>query len=165
MILAQSFIVIGYLIFFASRFRDGKKNMLVTDTISRICFILGYCLSSSINGIEHTIYGIIRNIVGQLLINKNKTVKNFNFIFMAMVLFIMYGISFNGISTVMLMLSGIINLFTAIFTKEQGMRLGTVSASICNIIAFSLMGSYASIVGEMLCGLIGILSYKKGSRL
>lgn len=63
------------------------------------------------------------------------------------------------------MLSGIINLFTAIFTKEQGMRFGTVSASICNIIAFSLMGSYASIVGEMLCGLIGILSYKKGSRL
>lgn len=40
--------------------------------------------------------------------------------------------------------------------------IGKYSAAICNITAFLLIGSYASIAGEMLCGLIGILSYMKG---
>ena len=137
------------------------KNMLMTDTLSRICFILGYCLLGSINSVEHTVYGIIRNTVGQFLVNKNKTDKMLGFVLMSIVLFIMYGLSFNGWSTIMFMLSGMVNLFAAIFTKEQGVRLGTILAAFCNITAFLLIGSYASITGEILCGLICILSYTK----
>lgn len=73
----------------------------------------------------------------------------------------MYGLSFNGFSTIMFILSGLINLFAIVFAKEQGIRLGTTLAAICNIIAFVIIGSYASIIGETLCGLIGVLSFIK----
>lgn len=161
-IVSQSFIAIGYLIFFVSRFKNSKKNILMTDTISRICFIAGYCLFGSINSIEHTVYGILRNIVGQFLINKNKMNKILAFVLMTIILCVMYSLSFTGISTIMFMVSGMINLFASIFAKEQGIRLGTILAAICNITAFLLVGSFASIAGEILCGLIGILSYVKG---
>ena len=136
----------------------------MTDTISRICFIVGYYLFGSVNSIEHTIYGIIRNIVGQSLINRSKTHKILSFIIMTIALCIMYNLSFNGVSTVMFILSGLINLLAVIFAKEQGIRLGTVIASICNIAAFLLIGSYASIMGETLCGITGILSFIKEKR-
>lgn len=87
-----------------------------------------------------------------------------SFIIMAIALCIMYSLSFNGISTVMFMLSGLINLFAVILSREQGIRLGTVFASICNITTFLLMGSYASIIGEALCGITGILSFIKENR-
>ena len=162
--ISQSFIIIGYLIFFISRFRNSKKSILLTDNISRICDIIGYSLFGSINSIEHVIYGMIRNAVGTFLIKRSKTYKTISFIIMVVVLFIMYGLSFNGVSTIMFMLSGLVNLFAVIFTKEQGIRLGTAIASICNITAFLLIGSYASIIGETLCGIIGILSFIKGKR-
>lgn len=161
-LISQIFIVIGYGVFFISRFRSSKKSILTTDTISRSCFIVGYYLFGSVNSIEHTIYGIIRNIIGQILIDKNKKHKIFGFVLMTIILCIMYSISFNGMSTIMFILSGMINLFVAIFAKEQGIRIGTILAAICNIIAFLLIGSYASIIGEALCGITGILSYIKG---
>lgn len=61
---SQCFLIIGYSIFFLSRFRSNKKSILITDTLSRLCFIAGYCLLGSVNSIEHTLYGIIRNVVG-----------------------------------------------------------------------------------------------------
>ena len=162
--ISQSFIVVGYLVFFLSRFRNNKKSILITDNISRICSIIGYSFFGSINSIEHTVYGIIRNIVGQALTNKNKIYKVFGFVVMLTVLCIMYCLSFNGVSTVMFILSGIINLFAVVFAKAQGLRIGTVAASICNIIAFLMVGSYASIVGEALCGFVGFLSFIKENR-
>lgn len=160
--ISQGFIIVGYLIFFISRFRKKKEAILMTDTISRICFIAGYCLFGSINSIEHTVYGIVRNIIGQKLIAKEKTYKMFGFVLMIMLLCFMYALSFHGISTIMFILSGLINLFAVIFTKEQGIRLATVLASVCNITAFLLIGSYASIVGEALCGTMGVVSFMRG---
>ena len=159
--ISQGFIIVGYLIFFISRFKKNKKSILMVDTISRICSIIGYSLFDSINSIEHIVYGIARNTVGQILISKKKTCKIFSFVAMLIVLCIMYGLSFNGISTIMFMLSGLINLFAVIFAKEQGIRLGTIFAAVCNIIAFIIIGSYASIIGEVMCGFIGILSFLK----
>ena len=133
----------------------------MVDTVSRVCFIVGYYLFGSINSIEHTVYGIIRNTIGQVLILRKRSYKILCFVIMLVILCFMYGLSFNGISTIMFMLSGLINLFTTIFAKEQGIRLGTVFAAICNITAFLIIGSYASIAGEALCGVIGILSFIK----
>lgn len=162
--MSQGFIIVGYVIFFISRFRKDKKSILITDTLSRTCFIVGYYLFDSINSIEHTVYGIVRNMIGQFLIMKSKAHRIFGFIIMLTVLCTMYSVSFNGISTIMFMLSGSINLFAAIFTKEQGIRLGTVFASICNITAFLIIGSYASIIGELLCGVMGVLSFIKENK-
>ena len=53
-------------------------------------------------------------------------------------------------SMIMFIISGIINLYTAIFMKEQGIRIGTILTTICNIITFSMIGCYASIAGEVL---------------
>lgn len=116
------------------------------------------------NSIQHTVYGIVRNIIGQVLISNKKVYKHLCFVIMSIVLCIMYGLSFNGVSTIMFLLSGLINLFAIIFAKEQGIRLGTVFAAICNTIAFILIDSYASIIGETLCGILGILSFTKENK-
>jgi len=137
----------------------------MADTVSRICFIVGYYLFNNINSVEHTIYGIVLNAVGQSLMASKKAYKVFGFNIMLVSLCIMYSLSFNGISTIMFMLSGLINLFAIIFTNEQGIRLGTIFASICNIIAFLTIGSYASIIGEILCGITGILSFMKENKI
>lgn len=107
--ISQWFIVIGYFIFFISRFRKNKKSILMTDSLSRICFIVGYYLFDSTNSIEHTVYGIVRNTIGQALIPRKKVYKVLGFAIMLIVLCIMYGFSFNGVSTIMFMLSGFIN--------------------------------------------------------
>lgn len=163
-LISQGFIIIGYLIFFISRFRKNKKSILIIDNISRICFISGYFLFNSVNSIQHTVYGIVRNTIGQALIYSKKVYKILSFVIMFIVLCMMYGLSFNGVSTIMFMLSGSINLFATIFAKEQGIRLGTVFAAICNAIAFLIIGSYASIIGETLCGIMGILSFIKENK-
>lgn len=62
--ISQTFIMTGYALFFWSRFRIDKNSILMTDTASRICFVIGYYLIDSINGIPHTVYVIIRNIIG-----------------------------------------------------------------------------------------------------
>lgn len=160
-LISQGFIIIGYFVFFISRFRKNKNSILMTDNISRGCFIIGYVLLHSINSIEHTVYGIIRNLVGQALIKHKKIYKIIGFTIMLILLFAMYGVSFNGVDTIMFILSGLINLYATIFAKEQGIRLGTVFAAICNIIAFLIIGSYASIIGEVLCGIMGVVSFVK----
>lgn len=59
----------------------------------------------------------------------------------------------------MLIISGAINLFAVIFLKEQGIRIETILAALCNIVAFAVLGSYASILGEVSCGIVGIISF------
>ena len=162
--IAQSFILIGYLIFFASRFKNMKKGMLITDNISRICFATGYILFRSVNGIEHTAYGIVRNIVAQYISKKSRLQKWLYFAVMFALLMIMYGKSFAGIPTIMLWGSAVINLITAFFMQEQEIRLGTFLAAICNVVAFMMLSSYASVLGEGVCGVIGIVSYINGKR-
>lgn len=158
---AQSFILTGYIIFFISRFKKSKTTILITDNISRLCFIVGYIFLHSINSIEHTVYGIIRNFIGAFLTKKNKKSKYIYFVIMSVLLFIMYGTTFNGISTIMFTLSGLINLFAVLFAKEQGIRIGTVCAAVCNVTAFLIIGSYASIIGESLCCIISFISFVK----
>lgn len=159
--ISQSFIFIGYFIFFVSRFGKNKKSILVTDNISRACFVAGYVFLRSANGIEHTMYGMVRNLVGQFLIEKKKRYKIIGFLIMTVLLCIMYSFSFNGISTIMLILSGLINLFMIIFATEQGIRLGTAFAAICNIISFLIIGSYMSVLGELLCIIVSVVSFVK----
>lgn len=125
---------------------------------SKGCF---YMVNKVIYSIEHTIYGIIRNIVGQKLTKHSINVKLTGFVIMAVLLCIMYGMTFNGCSTIMFIFSGLINLFAIFFLKEQGIRIGAACAAICNICAFVLVGSYASILGETLCGVMGITSFIK----
>lgn len=159
--ISQGFILIGYLIFFISRFRKTKKLILITDNISRGCFIIGYAFLHSINSIEHTVYGIIRNITGQALIKHKKIHKMIGFTIMLILLCAMYGLSFNGVATIMFILSGLINLYATVFAKAQGIKLGTAFAAICNIIAFLIIDSYVSIIGEVLCGIMGVISFVK----
>jgi hypothetical protein len=160
-ILAQTIISIGYLIFFYSRFRKDKKSILLMDNLSRTCSIVGYIIFGSVNSLEHTLYGMLRNFLGSKLICKSRKMKILTYVVMLMILFVMYGVSFNGLSTIMFILSAIINLTTVIFLDEQKIRLGTLLAAVCNVTAFAMIGSYVSIVGEAACGVFGLCSYLK----
>lgn len=159
--LSQALIIVGYLIFFVSRFQKEKKGILIIDSVSRLCFLAGYFLIRSVNSIEHTLYGIIRNTVGNRIIKKSNVFKITIFIIMLILLCVMYGLSYKDCSTLVFLLSGLINLFAVFFLNEQGIRIGTILAAICNIVAFIIVKSYASIFGEILCGIIGLISFCK----
>lgn len=163
-IVSQLFICVGYVLFFISRFRKEKRNILVMDSVSRVCSIVGYACLGSLNGIEHMLYGVGRNIIGQKLNKSSTAVKVLGFLIMLSLLCTMYGLSYEGLSTIMFVISGSVNLFAVMFCNEQGIRVATLLAALLNIQAFSLLGSYASIVGESLCGGIGVLSYLKERR-
>ena len=39
--------------------------------------------------------------------------------------------------------------------------MGTALAALCNITAFLMLESYASILEEIICGMIGLMSFRK----
>lgn len=163
--LSQAFIIVEYSVFLVSRYQKDKKNILIADNLSQISFILGYLFLRSANSVEHTIYGILRNIVGQKLLNSTRKTKIMYFIVMLILLCVMYGVTFSGCSTILFVISGIINLFAVIFLSEQGIRMGTALAALCNITAFLMLESYASILGEITCGMIGLMSFRKNYQM
>ena len=163
-LISQGFILVGYCIFIFSRVCKNKDKILLTDNISRATLLIGYILFGSINGIENAVYSILRNIIGKMLEQKSKTFQMIEFVVMSILLIVMYSLSFDGVPTVMFILFGLINLFAVVFLNAQGIRLGTVLATICAMIAYLLIGSYASVAGEVLCGFVATASYLKGRK-
>ena len=162
----QCFIFVAYFVFLVSRLKNNKGSLLLTDTLSRIFSLFGYMLLHSLNSIEHTIFGILRNFIGGRLSSKKFQSKIVIFLFLLLLLLGMYSMSFHGVSTVLFMLSGVINLVAVIFFDVTGIRVGTFLAALCNIFAFSRIHSYASIIGETLCALLCLVNLirKEGNK-
>lgn len=154
-------VAIAYLIFFYSRFRKTKKQIIITDSVSRVTYITGYALMKSINSIEHITFGLVRNLVSQYLIDKSKKTKYIATSILLTILITMYALSFNGLSTIIFIVSALVNLYATMFTKAQGIRIGSMTASLLNALAFLVIGNYVSIIGELLCFLMSLISFIK----
>lgn len=149
----------GYFIFICSRFLKTKDRILLFDNISRITFVVGYITGGHINGLEHTIFGIIRNKAYRLI--KKDKAKKIAFVILLIAVLIMYGLSFSGISTVFFIISNTINLAAIAFGKEQTIRLGTILAAVCNISAFGLVNNIAALIGESIILIMTLISLIK----
>lgn len=149
----------GYFIFICSRFLKTKDRMLLFDNISRITFVAGYITGGHINGLEHTIFGIVRNKTYRLV--KKDKAKKIAFIILLTAVLIMYGLSFSDISTVFFIISNTINLTAIAFGKEQTIRLGTILAAVCNILAFGLVNNIAALTGEIVILIMTLISFIK----
>lgn len=156
-LIGQIFIGVGYAIFIISRFLKKKSSMLLWDNISRVTDILGYILFGNVNSLEHTVFGIVRNEAYRRI--KTPKVRNLVYIGLLIVIGIMYGIAFSGISTVLLIVSNVINLTGTAYGDEQGVRLGTICAGVCNITAFVLIANYAGSIGEGICLVMTLFAY------
>ena len=57
--------LLSYIVFWLSRFKKNKNNILILDTISRIFAIFAFMFLGTYDGIKNTVYVILRNLMGQ----------------------------------------------------------------------------------------------------
>lgn len=156
-IISQICNFIGYGVFIFAMYRNKKDKMLLTDAISRIFFITGWILLGSINGIMHSVFGIVRATIFRKLKRRRYIARAFVILFVIVI--IMYGSTFSGISTVFFIISAIANLCGAAFGNEQGVRIATVAAALCNIGAFTSVSNYVGAGGEIIVLIMTIIAF------
>jgi len=164
-ILGQILTLISYLIFWYSRFKKNKKNILLLDNISRIFAIVAFVFLGTYDGIKNTIYVILRNILGQITDKKGNKYKIITFLLMLSILVLMYIFNFNGISTICIAICGIVNLYGTIMCNEQGIRIfGMIGSGFYT--AFMLItGNIIGTICEVICFIVMLISYLKYRKL
>ena len=160
-ILGQILTLISYLIFWISRFLKNKKNILFWDNISRIFAIISFYFLNTFDGIKNTLYVILRNVLGQITIKKEKKYKIVTFFVMLILLIIMYSINFKGVSTLCVAICGILNLYGVIMCNEQGIRLFGMLGSLFYTAFLFFTGNIIGIICEIICFVVMLVSYIK----
>lgn len=160
--------LISYLVYWVSRFIKSKNNILILDTISRVFAILAFAFLGTYDGIKNTMYVILRNSLGQVTNKKSIKTKFITFIAMLILLIVIYSFNFNGISTISIAISGILNLIGVIMCKEQGMRIfGMLGSSFYAAFMFStgnVIGTICEIIGFFML-LLSYLKYRNRNNL
>lgn len=160
-VIGQILTFISYLIFWYSRFKKEKKNMLLYDNISRVVTIVAFFFLKTYDGIKNTIYVIIRNIISDKLKDKEYSEKKTTFIIMLVILILLYIYGFNGISTIFIIICGIFNLYGTIMKDEQGIRIyGMIGSVFYTLFMFST-NNYIGVICEVISFISMLLSYFK----
>lgn len=163
-LLGQGLTLISYIVFWFSRFIKRKNNILLWDNISRFFAIIAFVFLGTYDGIKNTIYVIFRNILGQITNSKNIKNKIITFLVMLTILITMYIISFNGISTIAIAISGIFNLYGVIMCNEQGLRIFGMLGSAFYMIFMFVTGNIVGTICEIICFFVLLTSYFKYKR-
>lgn len=154
-IAGQILTFISYLFFWISRFIKRKHQILFWDNISRVIAILAFVFLGTYDGIKNTLFVILRNLLGQFTNKKKKQYKLITLFALFILLILIYGLDFHGLSTICIAICGLLNLFAVIMLNEQGMRLfgmigsvfymgfmffsGNITGFICELIGFCVM--------------------------
>lgn len=167
-IVGQIFTTISYLIYYISRFRKKKKDILIMDNISKFFTVLSFVFLKSYDGVSATVYTYIRNKVHNMVVgNKKRVIYAFWLLLFALI--IMLGIKFNGIGTVCVFITMIANLIGVMFLNSQGMRVCTMCGSIFYVIFQITIQNYAGAIGESLTFVVNGVSFslyfKKGEKI
>lgn len=148
--IGQVFTALSYIVFWVSRYKKEKKNMLLYDNISRVLTIVSFIFLNTYDGVKNTIYVIFRNIIGDKVKNESKKKKLVVFFVMLAVLFLVFGIGFNGIATIFITICAVFNLYGVIMCNEQGMRIfGMIGSMFYTLFMFAsknIMGGICEIV-------------------
>jgi hypothetical protein len=126
--------------------------------------ITAFLFLHSFNGIQNTLFATVRNIVGVKTADKKPSVKRTAFLVLLIILFLMYGIFFNGISTVCVGICGILNLYGTIMCDEQGLRLCCISGSGFYATFLLITGNITGFVCETIGFFIMLYSYFLGKK-
>lgn len=157
--IGQILTLISYLVFWISRFKKNKNNILLWDNMSRIIAILAFIFLKTYDGIKNTVFVIARNTLGQITNKKSRNNKLITFIIMLIILILMYSLDFNGISTIYVAISGILNLCGVILCKEQGIRIFGMLGSIFYLLFMITTGNITGTICEIICFFIMLASY------
>lgn len=160
-ILGQVFTFISYLIFWISRFLKNKKYILFWDNISRLFAIIAFLFLGTYDGIKNTIYVIVRNILGDISDKKSKKYKVNIFIIMLILLCLMYGFNYNGISTICIAICGMFNLYGIIMCKEQGIRIFGMIGSAFYMVFMIFTWNITGTICELICFIVMLTSFLK----
>lgn len=157
--LGQLLTLLSYIIFWVSRFFKDKNKILAFDNTSRIAAIISFICLGSVNGIQNTLFVLVRNYCGQKVNKKSDNTKRVTFIILLMSLCIMYAIFFDGVSTVILFICAVLNLIGVILCDEQGMRLFGLSGSLFYAIFLYLINNNVGFICEIICSFVLMSSY------
>lgn len=160
-IIGQLLTFLSYVVFWVSRFKKNKKDILLYDNISRFFAIAAFAVLKTYAGIKNTIYVLVRNYVGDKVKNNSKKVKFLSFIIMLIILFIMYLFDKIDISIICIALCGITNLYGVIMCDEQGIRLWGMIGSIFYAIFLFATANLVGGICEIICFIVSLLSYIK----
>ena len=160
-IFGQILTLISYLIFWYSRFKKDKKNILLLDNVSRIFAIVAFIFLGTYDGIKNTVFVILRNFLGQITDKKKTLYKITTFLLMLSILIIMYVANFNGISTICIAICGIANLYGTIMCNAQGIRIFGMIGSGFYTTFMILTGNTIGIICEIICFTVMLISFLK----
>ena len=160
-VLGQVLTFISYLIFWLSRFKKEKKNILLYDCFSRIFAILAFFFLKSYAGIKNTLYVIVENIIGRKIINKPKKYKIIVFLIMVIILLLLYIFELNRYDVLCLIICSLISLYGVLLLSPQGIRIAGIIASLFYILFLILIHNYIGVVCEIICIIITLCSFIK----
>lgn len=161
MLIGQILTVISYLVYYISRFLKEKSNIILLGNISKIFTILSFIFLKSYDGIVSTIYSLVRDVCGRLLIKRDLIYKQLSFIVLTIVLVIISSFNFNGLSTLCVDTTMLLNTFGVLFLKPQGMRVMTMIGSLFySAFQFSI-GNIAGFICELGTLTVNFVSYMK----
>ena len=164
-IIGQILTAISYIVYYISRFKKDKKDMLLWDNISVFFTLLSFVFLKSYEGASGTLYSYVRNKV-QSLVKGNKKNERIGFWVLLIVLLVILGVHFNGLFTLFLFLTNLFNLVGVMFFNPQGIRLCGVIASVCYLSFQIILNNYVGIICEIITMVVTLLSFviylKKG---
>lgn len=154
-IAGQILIGLNYFIFWCSRFVKKKEHLILWDCVANIVTILGFLCLGNYNGMENASFSFAKNLGADRVIKHGKKISLIAFIVFISVMIMIYVIDFKGISTVCILICGIVNAFGTFLLNAQGMRItgcvgsmfyfcfsllsGVVSGAILEAITFAFL--------------------------
>ena len=160
-IIGQILTFLSYIVFWVSRFKKEKKNMLLYDSISRLFAATAFIILKTYAGVKNIVYVLVRNTVGNRVKNKSLKTKLLSFFILLIILFLMYIFDYKDVSIICIAMCGIVNLYGVIMCNEQGMRLCGMVGSIFYTVFMFTSGNTIGGICEIICFIVILLSYVK----
>ena len=149
LIIGNIILVLSYIVFWCSRFFKTKKQIIVVDFIQNILTIICFIVLGNLNGAEEAGYNLSNDILGFIADNKEKRAKHILFTIAFLVILFIYINDYQGISTMFLIVAGVVELFGYIICDEQGMRLMDILSSIFYSVFLFFTETYIGVLCEM----------------
>jgi len=155
---------ISYFVYWVSRFFKRKETILIFDNISRFIAIVAFIFLSTFDGIKNTVYVIFRNEIARVIDKKKNINKYIYFIIMLTILIGIYIIGFNGLISIFILISGILNLCGVILYNEQGIRFFGILGSLFYALFMLSTSNTTGLICELICFIVMIVSFIKYKR-
>lgn len=163
-ILGYILTVLNYICYCTSRFLKGKRQMLIFDLLAKILTVIALAcfgsLTGSVNMIISFLSLIILNIYGK---NEESKSRKYTYIIIQAAYIISTIFTYNGISSILILVTSSLSLLSNFWLTPQKMRLVGFFASWLYLIYQMSIKNYAGILELLVIAsnLIAYLKYRK----